>query len=226
MVNPAEETRISDGGEAQIDMRIEVVVIPISNVERAKEFYVKLGWRLDADVTSGRSRLIQITPPGSDCSVQFGENLFGIGVPAAASGSAQSLYLIVSDIVAARNELIALGVEVSEAFHCSEGFSCRFPGNDGRVAGPSPERSSYGSFASFCDPDGNRWLLQEITTRLPGRVTGGTTFGSADDLSQALRRAATAHEQHEARIGRTDADWPDWYASYLLREQTGAERPQ
>jgi catechol 2,3-dioxygenase-like lactoylglutathione lyase family enzyme len=174
----------SDPSIARVDMKLEVVVIPVSDVGRAKEFYGRLGWRLDADVTGDNSRLIQFTPPGSGCSIQFGTN-----ITSAPHGSAQSLYLVISDIDAARNELVAHGVEASEVFHCEKGYVCRFPGNQGRVGGPHPERGSYGSFLSFSDPDGNSWLLQEVTTRLPGRVADNATYASAADLSQALKRA-------------------------------------
>jgi catechol 2,3-dioxygenase-like lactoylglutathione lyase family enzyme len=217
----------NDAGNASVDLKLEVVIIPVSDVDRAKQFYAKLGWRLDADVVSGPgSRLIQFTPPGSCCSIQFGANLFGPDVTSAAPGSLQGLYLIVTDIAIARAELIAHGVDASEVFHCATGYACRFPGNDGRVSGPQPERSSYGSFVSFQDPDGNGWLLQEVTARLPGRVAGNTTYASAGDLSRALRRAAAAHGQHEKRIGQADPNWPDWYAEYMVREQAGEEPPQ
>jgi catechol 2,3-dioxygenase-like lactoylglutathione lyase family enzyme len=209
-------------------MKLEVVVIPVSDVDRAKEFYVNLGWRLDADVSSGPgSRLIQFTPPGSGCSIQFGTNLFGASVTSAAPGSLQSLYLIVSDIAIARAELLARGVEASEVFHCATGYACRFPGNDGRVSGLAPQRGSYASFVSFHDPDGNGWLLQEVTARLPGRVDpAATSFSSASDLAGALRRAEAAHGQHEKRIGQADPNWPDWYADYMVREQAGEALPQ
>ena len=203
-----------------VDMNLEVVLIPVSDVDRAKEFYRSLGWRLDADVAAGDDfRLIQFTPPGAGCSVQFGTNL-----TSAAPGSAQGLYLIVSGIEAARDELVARGVEVSEVFH--EGTpGARFH-DAGRVAGPSPEHSSYGSFASFSDPDGNGWLFQEVTTRLPGRVDPATTsFTSASDLAAALRRASAAHGEHEKRIGAADPNWPDWYAEYMVRERAGDELP-
>ena len=217
-----------DAGKAGVGMKLEVVIIPVSDVDRAKEFYARLGWRLDADVVSGTgSRLIQFTPPGSGCSIQFGANLFGATVTSAAPGSVQGLYLIVSDIEAARDELIAHGVDASQVFHCAIGYACRFPGNDGRVSGPQPERGSYGSFVSFRDPDGNGWLLQEVTTRLPGRVDpAATSFGSTSDLASALRRAAAAHGQHEKRIGHADPNWPDWYADYMVREQSCQELPQ
>ena len=206
-----------------MDMKLEVVVIPVSDVGRAKEFYGSLGWRLDADVARGDDfRLIQFTPPGSECSIQF-----GTGLTSAAPGSAQDLYLIVSDIEAARGELVARGVEVSEVFH--EGApGARFhpDGTDGRVSGPAPDHASYSSFASFSDPDGNGWLLQEVTTRLPGRVDpAATSFGSASDLASAMRRASAAHGEHEKRIGEADANWPDWYAEYMVAEQAGTELP-
>jgi catechol 2,3-dioxygenase-like lactoylglutathione lyase family enzyme len=203
-----------------------VVVIPVSDVDRAKEFYGRLGWRLDADFAEGDDfRVIQFTPPGSACSVIFGKN-----VTAAAPGSAQGLYLIVSGIEAARAELVAHGVDATEVFH--DGGSVH-AGTDQpylfgrlRVSGPDPEHRSYHSFVSFNDPDGNGWLLQEITTRLPGRVAGVTTYASAGDLSQALRRAEAAHGQHEARTGQADKNWPDWYAEYMVREQAGEELPK
>jgi catechol 2,3-dioxygenase-like lactoylglutathione lyase family enzyme len=198
----------SDAYVAKFDMKLEVVVIPVSDVDRAKEFYKKLGWRLD--VTP--SFVVQFTPPGSWCSVQFGKTL-----TSAAPGSAKS-YLIVSDIVTTREQLVAAGIEVSEFVHL---------GPNGLVGGLDPERRSYYSRASFSDPDGNVWLLQEITTRLPGRVDSGvTSFGSASDLASALRRAAAAHGKHEKRIGQADPNWPDWYAEYMVREQTGEELPQ
>ena len=209
-----------------VDMKFEIVVIPVSDVDRAKEFYGRLGWRLDADYDNGNDfRVIQFTPPGSGCSVIFGKN-----VTAAAPGSAQGLYLIVSDIEAARDELVAHGVDATEVFHDAGGV---YAGTDQpylfgrlRVSGPDPEHRSYRSFVSFSDPDGNGWLLQEVTTRLPGRVAGDTTYASAGDLSQALRRAAAAHGQHEARTGQADPNWPDWYAEYMVREQAGEELPK
>jgi hypothetical protein len=171
--------------------------------------------------------LIQFTPPDSGCSIQFGANLFGGSATSAAPGSLQCLYLVVSDIAIARDELIAHGVDASEVFHCASGYACRFPGNEGQVSGPQPERGSYASFVSFRDPDGNGWLLQEVTTRLPGRVDpAATSFGSANDLASALRRAEAAHGQHEKRIGHADPNWPDWYADYMVREQAGQELPQ
>jgi catechol 2,3-dioxygenase-like lactoylglutathione lyase family enzyme len=231
MADPANEVRSNDAAsetKVKVDLKLEVVVIAVSDVDRAKEFNARLGWRLDADVSSGPdSRLIQFTPPGSGCSIQFGAGLFGANVTSAAPGSVQGLYLVVSDIAAARDELIAKGVPASEVFHCATGYACRFPGNDGRVSGPAPERGSYGSFVSFSDPDGNGWLLQEVTTRLPGRVdSAATSFGSVRDLASALRRAEAAHGEHEKRIGHADPNWPEWYAEYMVREQSGEGLPQ
>jgi catechol 2,3-dioxygenase-like lactoylglutathione lyase family enzyme len=207
-----------------VDMLLEVLVIPVSDVDRAKDFYTLLGWRLDADVATGEDfRLIQLTPPGSGCSVQFGTNL-----TSAAPGSLQSTYLIVADIATMRDSLTKSGVEVTEVFHCETGFACRFGGADapGRVSGRGPDDGSYSSFASFSDPDGNTWLLQEVTTRLPGRIDPArTSFASAADLADAMRRAAAAHGEHEARTGQADADWPAWYAEYMVREQAGQELP-
>jgi catechol 2,3-dioxygenase-like lactoylglutathione lyase family enzyme len=207
---------------ASVDMKLEVVVIPVSDVDRAKEFYSRLGWRLDADRVAGDNfRLVQFTPPGSGSSIQFGVNL-----TSAKPGSAQALLLIVSNIVAARQQLVAHGVDASEVFHCASGTSCRFEGIDVRVTGLHPERLSYGSFVSFKDPDGNGWLLQEVTKRLAGRVAGDTTYLSVRDLAQAMIRAAMAHGKHEARSGKADPNWPDWYAEYMVREQSGEELPQ
>jgi catechol 2,3-dioxygenase-like lactoylglutathione lyase family enzyme len=214
------ETSTEVQDSSVVNMNLEVIVIAVADVDRAKKFYENLGWRLDADVTRGDDfRLVQFTPPGSGCSVQFGINL-----TAAAPGSGQSPYLIVADIDAARADLMARGVEVSEVFH--EGSpGARFH-EASRVAGPAPDRSSYGSFASFSDPDGNRWLFQEVTTRLPGRMDSATTtFASASDLAGALRRASAAHGEHEKRTGAADANWPDWYAEYMVREQAGEELP-
>jgi catechol 2,3-dioxygenase-like lactoylglutathione lyase family enzyme len=212
---------------AKIDMKFEIVVIPVSDVDRAKQFYQNLGWRLDADYDNGSDfRVIQFTPPGSGCSVIFGKNVTG-----AAPGSAQGLYLIVSDIAAAREDLLGRGVKMSDVFHDASGV---YSGPDEpylfgrrRVSGQDPEHRSYRSFASFNDPDGNGWLFQEITTRLPGRIAGDTTYASASDLSQALQRAAAAHGEHEKRTGgQRDENWPDWYADYMRREQAGEELPQ
>ena len=207
---------------ARVDMKLEIVVIPVSDVDRAKEFYGRLGWRLDADYASGDEfRVIQFTPPGSGCSVIFGKN-----VTSAAPGSAQGLYLIVSDIEAARDELLGRGAEISEVFHDAGGV---YAGTDEpylfgrlRVNGPDPGRRSYRSFVSFSDPDGNGWLFQEVTTRLPGRIDpAATSFGSASDLASA----EAAHGKHEKRIGKADPNWPDWYAEYVVAEQAGTELP-
>jgi catechol 2,3-dioxygenase-like lactoylglutathione lyase family enzyme len=203
-------------------MKLEVVVIPVSDVDRAKQFYSRLGWRLDADRADGNNfRLVQFTPPGSGSSIQFGVNL-----TPAAPGSAQGMLLAVSDVEAARSELIARGVDASQVFHCETGTACRFSSIGARVAGPHPEGLSYYSFVCFSDPDGNSWLLQEVTKRLAGRVAGDITYTSAYDLAQAMIRASKAHGQHEKRTGQSDANWPDWYAEYMVREQSGEELPQ
>ena len=208
------------------DWKLEVVVIPVSNVDRAKAFYARLGWRLDADFTSGDDwRVIQFTPPGSACSVIFGNN-----VTAAAPGSVRGLYLIVADLEAARRDLLDRGVEVSAPFH---GAGDVHAGPDEpylfgsvRLSGADPNRGSYSSFASFSDPDGNGWLFQEVTTRLPGRVAGrATTFASQTELAAALRRAAAAHGEHERRTGGHDESWAEWYADYVVREQAGQPLP-
>jgi catechol 2,3-dioxygenase-like lactoylglutathione lyase family enzyme len=175
---------------ADPDMKLEVVVIPVSDVDRAKQFYTRLGWRLDADCAAGdNSRLVQFTPPGSGSSIQFGVNL-------------------------------------TPVFHCETGTACRFSRIGARVTGPHPECLSYYTFVSLGDPDGNGWLLQEVTKRLAGRVAGNTTYASAHDLAQAMIRAAKAHEQHEKRTGQSDANWPYWHAEYMVREQSGEELPQ
>jgi catechol 2,3-dioxygenase-like lactoylglutathione lyase family enzyme len=210
----------------RVDMKLEIVVIPVSDVDRAKDFYAKLGWRLDADfAVSDDYRVIQFTPPGSACSVIFGKN-----VTAAAPGSAQGLYIIVSDIEAARAELLGRGVNISEVFHgggVHNGPDEPYLFGRVRVSGPDPKHGSYHSFASFRDPDGNGWLLQEITSRLPGRIDPATTtYASANDLASALRRAEAAHGQHEKRTGQRDTNWPDWYAAYMVAEQAGTELPQ
>jgi len=211
---------------ARVDMKLEVVIIPVSDVDRAKEFYANLGWRLDADFAAGDEwRAVQFTPPGSGCSVIFGKN-----VTPAAPGSAQGLYLIVSDIDAARKDLLDRGVKASEVFHGGSLYA----GPDQpylfgrlRVVGPDPEHRSYRSHVSFSDPDGNGWLLQEVTSRLPGRIDSKTTtFASVSDLASALRRAEAAHGQHEKRTGKRDENWPDWYAAYLIAEQAGEKLPQ
>ncbi|MFZ0190843.1 MAG: VOC family protein [Streptosporangiaceae bacterium] len=216
-------TDVNRTGADIVDEKLEVVVIPVADVDRAKEFYLSLGWRLDADRAAGDSfRIVQLTPPGSDCSIQF-----GTGLTSAAPGSAQGLYLVVSDIGAARAELVTRGVEASEVFHeGAPGGRFTRDGTNGRLSGPAPDDASYGSFVSFRDPDGNGWLFQEITTRLPGRVDqAATSFASASDLADAMRRASAAHGEHEKRIGQADANWPDWYARYMVAEQAGTELP-
>jgi len=207
-----------------VDLKLEVVVIPVSDVDRAKAFYEKLEWRLDADFRFDNGlRVLQFTPPGSGCSIQFGTK-----ITSATPGSAQGLYLVVSDIQAAHDELVARGVKVSEVFHPgAPGAQFQSNGAGGRVSGPAPDHGSYGSFATFRDPDGNGWLLQEITTRLPGRIdTAQTTFASTTDLARALRRAETAHGEHEKLIGQRDENWPDWYAAYMVAEQAGTKLPK
>ncbi|MEY9906229.1 catechol 2,3-dioxygenase-like lactoylglutathione lyase family enzyme [Catenulispora sp. MAP12-49] len=204
-----------------MDMKLEVVVLPVANVDRAKDFYTGLAWRLDADVSTDDSfRVVQLTPPGSPSSVIFGKS-----VTEQAPGTAQGLHLVVDDIEAARDELKRGGAQPSEVFHDAGGVF-HHGGTDARVSGPAPKRSSYGSFLSFSDPDGNGWLVQEITTRLPGRLDPSvTTFSSATDLASALRRAAAAHGEHETRTGAEDPNWPDWYARYMVSEQAGSELP-
>jgi catechol 2,3-dioxygenase-like lactoylglutathione lyase family enzyme len=217
-------SKIQEEGEATFktsqarntDLKLEAVVIPVSDVDRAKSFYSKLGWRLDADFVAGESfRVVQFTPPGSPTSIHFGK-----GLTSAAPGAAQNLYLVVSDIEAARAELVERGAKVGDVFHRAG------PGQP-PVNGRDPARRSYVSFASFSDPDGNTWLLQVITARLAGRVDAEeTTFSSPAELADALRRAAAAHGEHEKRIGAPDANWPDWYAEYMAAEQSGRELPK
>jgi catechol 2,3-dioxygenase-like lactoylglutathione lyase family enzyme len=215
MASPTNAVRDNKANEpkvAAVDMKLEVIVIPVSDVNRAEQFYQRLGWR--QDVTPPGSGVFQFTPQGSSCSVQFGKNL-----TSAAPGSVQRTYLIVSDVEAARRALVDSGIDVSEIFHF---------GPNGPVNGPDPEHRTYSSLATFSDPDGNSWLLQEITTRLPGRIdTGVTSFGSASDLASAMRRAEAAHGEHEKRLGgQRDANWSDWYAEYMAAEQAGTELPQ
>jgi len=201
------------------DLKLEVVVLPVSDVDRAKSFYERLGWRLDADfATSEEFRVVQLTPPGSQASV-----IFGTGITAAAPGSVEGLQLAASDIEATREELVGHGAEVSEVFH-DVGGVFHHAGTEGRVPGPAPGHTDYGSFASFSDPDGNGWILQEIRTRLPGRVTGAA-YKSAAELEQALMRAEAAHGKYEERTGEADPEWPSWYARYMVCEQTGQELP-
>src|SRR4051794_4646189 len=202
----------SNASAGNVDMKLEVVTIPVADLDRAKAFYAGLGWRLDADFVLGGARAIQFTPPGSGCSIHFSPN--NTGAPA----SVQGLYLIVTDIDAARDDLARRGVDVGEMFHLTP---------DDRASGPAPDRGTYNSYIPFSDPDGNGWLLQEVTARLPGRIEpGATTFASANDLASALRRAAAAHGEHEKRTGQADENWPDWYAEYMIAEQAGAELPK
>ena len=211
------------GDVTTVDLKFEAVVIPVADAGRSKEFYGRLGWRLDADFGFDNGfRVVQFTPPGSGCSVQFGTR-----ITTAAPGSAQGLYLIVSDIEAARAQLAERGAEVSGVFHPgSPGAQFEPGGGDSRVAGRAPDGQSYSSFATFRDPDGNTWLLQEVTTRLPGRVdSAATAYSSVADLAGALRRAAAAHGEHEKRIGQADENWPDWYAAYMVASQAGTELP-
>jgi len=204
-----------------MDMKLEVIIIPVSDVDRAKAFYEKLGFRFDIDIVNENFRGIQFTPPGSEASI-----IFGKGITSAKRGSADSLVLAVDDIDVARDDLIARGVDVREVFHYVGGPFNNAVKNP-RVAGRDPQGRSYYSFASFEDPDGNGWLLQEITSRLPGRIDAAATrFGSASDLASALRRAEAAHGEHEKRTGQRDANWPDWYAKYMVAEQAGTELPQ
>jgi catechol 2,3-dioxygenase-like lactoylglutathione lyase family enzyme len=212
MENLKDEIPGNAASVAKVDMKLEVVVIPVSDVDRTEEFYTKLGWR--QDVTPPGSGVFQFTPPGSACSIQFGKNL-----TSSSPGTVQRTYLIVSNIKAACDVLVAAGVEVGEVFHLSPA---------GAVPGPDPENRSYGSFALFSDPDGNTWLLQEITTRRPGRIDStATSFASASDLASAFRRAEAAHGEHEKRTGgQRDENWPDWYAAYMVAEQSGGELPQ
>lgn len=197
---------------AAVDMKLEVIVIPVSDTERAKNFYVKLGWRLDA--TPAGSGVVQLTPRGSGCSVQFGGNR-----TTAAPGTAQGLWLIVSDLQAALHKMAAENINVDEVYHVDA---------TGKHLGIHPERQSYRSFAAFHDPDGNRWILQEVTARAPGRIDpSATSYASTTDLQEALIRAATAHGEHEKRNGGVrDEQWPVWYAEYMVAEQSGAKLPE
>ena len=215
--------RTDQESPASVDMKLEVVILPVSDVDRAKEFYGSLGWRLDADLAFDNGvRIVEFTPPGSACSIQFGSK-----ITSATPGSASGLYLVVSDIEAARAELSKNGVDVSQVFHAgTPGAQFQSNGTSGRVSGPDPDNLSYRTFATFADPDGNSWLLQEITARLPGRIdTAGTIFASTQDLASALRRAEAAHGEHEKRTGEADADWPDWYATYMVAEKNGNRLP-
>jgi catechol 2,3-dioxygenase-like lactoylglutathione lyase family enzyme len=206
-----------------VDFHVEVQIIPVSDVDRSKEFYQRMGWRLDDDVAPlDGLRIVQFTPPGSACSVTF-----GVGITTAAPGSAEG-GLVVSDIEAAHDEMATRGIDASQIWHGPP-----FPA-EARQPGPDPQRTSYGSFFSITDPDGNTWLVQEVTTRPPGRVDAtGTAFASTGDLASALRRAEAAHADHQKHSGRShlfhrsaqDEDWPDWYAAYLAAEQAGTDLP-
>jgi catechol 2,3-dioxygenase-like lactoylglutathione lyase family enzyme len=211
-----------DGAVSQVDLHLEIMVIPVSDVDRAKEFYERLGWRLDDDVAPlDGLRIVQFTPPGSSASITF-----GTGLTSAEPGSAEG-GLVVSDIVAAHDELGRRGIDASQIWHGPP-----FP-VEARQPGPDPERSSYGSFCSFTDPDGNTWLVQEVTTRRPGRITADTAYASAADLTGALQRAEAAHVEHQKAAGRShllhrsgqDENWPAWYATYMVAEQAGTDMP-
>ena len=207
----------------KVDMKLEIQVVPVSDVDRSKVFYQRLGWRLDDDAAPLPGlRAVQLTPPGSGASVTFGQ-----GLTTAAPGSAEG-GLTVSDIEAARDELVGRGIEVSDIWH-----GPAFP-VEARQPGPDPERTSYGSFFYFTDPDSNTWLVQEVTTRLPGRMNAAETgYRSAADLENALRRAEAAHREHEKHTGRShllhrpapDKDWSAWYAAYMAAEQAGTNLP-
>jgi len=204
--------RSTDPGVARVAMKFEVVVIPVSDVDRAKEFYTKLGWRLDADFRFDNGfRVVQFTPPGSGCSVQFGAK-----ITSAEPGSAQGLYLIVSDIETARKELVARGIGVSDVFHAgTPGAQFQIDGS-GRISGPAPEHATYSSFVTFRDPDGNGWLFQEITTRLPGRGLGNLDVAT---LTELLQEAEKHHGEYEPTAPKHH--WSGWYAAYIVARQDG-----
>ena len=219
-------TTATHAGTEVSDLKLEAVVIPVADPDRSKDFYAGLGWRLDADFAFDNGfRVVQFTSPGSPASVQFGTN-----ITTAEPGTAQGLYLVVSDIQTARDQLAALGADVSEVFHAVEPGAQFEPNLDGsgRAAGRADGDASYSSFATLSDPDGNTWLLQEVTTRLPNRIDStATTFASENDLMQALIRVATAHGEHEQRNGgERDEQWPVWYAAYMVAEQSGTELPE
>ncbi|WP_405433835.1 VOC family protein [Micromonospora sp. NBC_00617] len=206
------------------DLKLEAVVIPVSDVDRSKRFYDDLGWRLDADFGFDNGfRVVQFTPPGSPASIQFGSR-----ITAQAPGTAEGIYLVVSDIQAAHDELVSLGVDVSDVFHPDAPGAQFGQIADGQTGGPAKDRASYGSFATFRDPDGNSFLLQEVTTRIPGRVdTGAIEYASLSDLVGALKRAAAAHGEHEVRNGgERDENWPEWYAAYMVAENHGEQLPE
>jgi catechol 2,3-dioxygenase-like lactoylglutathione lyase family enzyme len=223
MMSSASDESSSHDRTAGVDLKLEVVVIPVADADRSKEFYTRLGWRLDADFSfDNHFRVVQFTPPGSPASVQFGSKITD-----ASPGSARGLYLVVSDIQAARDTIADLGVEISEVFHPGAPGAQFAPDGADRLSGPAPDHATYSSFATLRDPDGNEWLLQEISERLPGRIdSANTTFASAADLSNAMRRASIAHGEHEQRQGgERDENWPDWYAAYMVAEQAGTELP-
>jgi catechol 2,3-dioxygenase-like lactoylglutathione lyase family enzyme len=203
---------ISGASPERVEMKFEVVVIPVADVDRSKEFYTKLGWRLDADFPFDNGfRVVQFTPPGSGCSVQFGTKM-----TSAAAGSAQGLYLIVSDVEAARKKLAAQGIDVSEVFHAgTPGAQFRIDGS-GRLSGPAPEHATYSSFATFRDPDGNGWLFQEVTTRLPGR---GLSNLDVATLTKLLQEAEQHHGEYEPTAPKHH--WSGWYAAYIVARQEG-----
>jgi len=198
---------------AKVDLKLEVVVIPVSDVDRAKRFYATLGWRLDADFAFDNGfRVVQFTPPGSGCSIQFGAN-----ITSAAPGPAQGLYLVVSEIETARDELLARGAEIGEVFHATApGAQFQRDGTSGRVSGPAPDRASYRTFASFSDPDGNSFLLQEIKTRLPGR---GLSNSDVATLTELLREAEEHHGEYEPTAPKHH--WSGWYAAYIVARERG-----
>ena len=211
-----------DEAVGQADMHLEIMIIPVSDVDRAKEFYQRLGWRLDDDVAPlDGLRIVQFTAPGSAASITF-----GTGLTTAAPGSAEG-GLTVSDIEAAHDELAGRGIDASQIWHGPP-----FP-VEARQPGPDPDRTSYGSFCSFSDPDGNTWLVQEVTTRRPGRITADTAYASTADLASALERAEAAHAEHQKRAGRShllrrsgqDENWRGWYAAYMTAEQAGTDLP-
>jgi catechol 2,3-dioxygenase-like lactoylglutathione lyase family enzyme len=212
-----------DAAVGTVAMRLEVQVIPVSDVDRARQFYERLGWRLDDDVAPlDGLRIVQFTPPGSGASITFGTGLT-TAIPGSAEGG-----LIVTDILAAHHDVASRGIETTEVWHGPP-----FPA-EARQPGPDPERTSYGSFFSFNDPDGNMWLVKEVTTRLPGRIDGAdTAFASATDLASALQRAEAAHAEHQKHTGRShllhrsgqDENWPAWYAAYMVAEQAGTDLP-
>lgn len=192
-----------------MDMKLEVITIPVSDIDRAQEFYKAIGWRLDADFGGEGVRVVQLTPPGSQASIHF-----GTGLTSAEPGSAQGTFLVVDDIEATRADLVERGVDVSEVFHRLS------PIDPTKYAGPHPDRATYSSYATFSDPDGNTWLLQEITARFPGRVdTARASYDSVEELAAAMRGAEAAHGEFEKELGHRDEDWPTWYAKYMAEHQ-------